>query len=839
VVPLSSDFNSVQENGSPEDVELMNKLALFLSALLRTHLPLLEGALPNREQLRIAMLYLVRLSEVRDEDLFRTCLDFWHFFAADLYTQETRGSQWHGSGSAGSGSGGSSVALTGAGATSAAAAPPPGVRKAVYDDMQLLTGLRRLLISRMAKPEEVLIVEDPETGEIKREVSNSSTTVIATYKTMREALVYLTHLDVVNTERIMVEKLEGQVSNKGQHFTYNELNTLCWAIGSISGAMRELDEKRFLVGVIKDLLRLCDAVRGKDHKAVVASNIMYIVGQYPRFLRAHWRFLKTVVNKLFEFMHEKHPGVQDMACDTFLKISNKCKRKFVTVQVDEFQPYIITLVQELARHISDLEERQVYAFYEAVGTMLSDRGPAVAISAKEVLHMLMEIPNATWQAIAQRARDDVGTLFNVQVARDLSRCLKINTRVCMSARGVFVHQLSNIFMDMLNIYQLYSQQVSRAVEAEGPVAALHTMCKAMRAVKSDILDLLTAFLDKCEGPDVAPAEVMQTFLPPLLEQMLPEYKAAHPDARDYRVLALLAAAINSLAGSSRGGPGSTAVAQQVTAEVPRMMDSVFEATLSLITRNFTDKPDHRLHFFKFLRAANSKCFQGLFAVPSQHQGLIIDSIVWAFKHEDPVLSDTGLEILQELLQNMTRAPDVASGFYQRYLMVLIQDVLVIMTDRAHKAGFKMQTTVLRQLFHLVETGVVTVPLFDPSKHPPGLTNAQFAREQVTTMLVGAFSNLSRARVLEFVSVLFDVTMELNAFKTHVRDFLISVRFPRPLFAPGRRNRAQPAPSPPVHNAPREYNPPSPASSSTSSAARRTTSCSSSRTTSGCSRSRTN
>lgn len=35
-----------------------------------------------------------------------------------------------------------------------------------------------------------------------------------------------------------------------------------------------------------------------------------MVGQYPRFLRNHWKFLKTVVNKLFEFMHETHPGVQ-------------------------------------------------------------------------------------------------------------------------------------------------------------------------------------------------------------------------------------------------------------------------------------------------------------------------------------------------------------------------------------------------------------------------------------------------------------------------------------------------------------------------------------------------
>ena len=67
--------------------------------------------------------------------------------------------------------------------------------------------------------------------------------------------------------------------------------------------MHEEDEKRFLVTVIKDLLGLCEQKKGKDNKAIIASNIMYVVGQYPRFLRAHWKFLKTVVNKLFEFMH--------------------------------------------------------------------------------------------------------------------------------------------------------------------------------------------------------------------------------------------------------------------------------------------------------------------------------------------------------------------------------------------------------------------------------------------------------------------------------------------------------------------------------------------------------
>ena len=145
----------------------------------------------------------------------------------------------------------------------------------------------------------------------------------------------------------------------GSQWSWHNLSTLCWAIGSISGAMSEEDEKRFLVTVIKDLLGLCEMKRGKDNKAVVASNIMYVVGQYPRFLRAHWKFLKTVVNKLFEFMHEMHPGVQDMACDTFLKISQKCRRKFVILQVGEAMPFIDELCLNLRAIISDLEPGQV------------------------------------------------------------------------------------------------------------------------------------------------------------------------------------------------------------------------------------------------------------------------------------------------------------------------------------------------------------------------------------------------------------------------------------------------------------------------------------------------
>ena len=65
------------------------------------------------------------------------------------------------------------------------------------------------LFFRMAKPEEVLVVENDQ-GEVVREFMKD-TDSINMYKNMRETLVYLTHLDYIDTERIMTEKLQNQV----------------------------------------------------------------------------------------------------------------------------------------------------------------------------------------------------------------------------------------------------------------------------------------------------------------------------------------------------------------------------------------------------------------------------------------------------------------------------------------------------------------------------------------------------------------------------------------------------------------------------------------------------
>ena len=321
-IPLSMDLKQVFSKSNSRDQEFVLNLALFLCSFFSAHLDVclefytqtdilrsglcnantyacqLIEKLPNRDYLTHAHFYLIRISQIDDREVFKICLEYWTRLVQELYEEMQQ------------------LPITdinplvsmGVSGLSNGGAPHPStlanypLRKHKYEEV--LSSLRTVMIEKMVRPEEVLIVENDE-GEIVREFVKESDT-IQLYKTIRECLVYLTHLDVVDTENIMIDKLAKQVD--GSEWSWANCNTLCWAIGSISGAMNEETEKRFLVIIIKDLLGLTEMKRGKDNKAVVASNIMYIVGQYPRFLKAHWKFLKTVVNKLFEFMHETHEG---------------------------------------------------------------------------------------------------------------------------------------------------------------------------------------------------------------------------------------------------------------------------------------------------------------------------------------------------------------------------------------------------------------------------------------------------------------------------------------------------------------------------------------------------
>jgi len=723
MMPVQTNFAEVYEKGGDVDREFVSNLAVFFVNFFVKHLKVVEKE-QHKQMLLVAHQYLLSISRVQDRELFKTCLEYWQIFTKQLYYE--------------------------------APVDVPNVGHAVNTPRRqlysgVLSNLRNVFICNMAKPEEVIVVEN-ENGEVVREKVKNSTTLFL-YKVMRESLVYLTHLNYEDTQNQMIEKLEAQVN--GSEWSWHNLNTLCWAIGSIPGAQSKEMEKRFLVIVIKDLLGLCEMKRGKDNKAIIASNIMYIVGQYPRFLTDHWKFLKTVVNKLFEFMHETHPGVQDMACDTLLKIAKKCRHKFVVVQLGCERTHLEEILDNLRTHISDLSNQQIYTFYEAIGLMVA----VVPDPQKreEMVRKFMELPNRKWSEVMAAAKNDVNHLQNIAVIRSVGVILKTNVAACTSLGHSYISQLSWFFLELLSTYKYYSEQISQVVSSGGQYVTKTPQVRAMRVIKKETLKLLEKFISRSEDVQT----IVQKFLPPLLEAVLLDYKAGNPDARDAEVLSLIATTINKLK-------------DHVTPFIPGIFDAVFECTITMITKNFEDFPEHRVEFFSLLKAVNNHCFKAFFMMPPQSFKFIIDAVVWAFKHTMRNIAETGLTILSELFQNMEKS-NTSNAFFQRYFLTLLNDLFVVLTDTFHKHNFASQADILRKMFIAVEEGHISAPLWDAQKvSDPNMNNPKFLRQYVANLLTTSFKNLTQSQVKEFVVGLF-AKKDPEAFRGHLRDFLVNIK----------------------------------------------------------------
>ena len=194
MIPPHTDIAYVYSESDDSDQELVLNLALFLTSFLSAHLKLLENE-ENKAVLLNAHLYLIKISQVEEREVFKVCLEYWTTLVSSLY-EEAQEAQ--------------AIPPDMAAIINLSLGGPNNsivLRKSIYTE--ILSNLRLIVIGRMVKPEEVLVVENDE-GEIVREHLKEIDTIVL-YKTMREVLVYLTHLDVVDTESIMTEKLQKQV----------------------------------------------------------------------------------------------------------------------------------------------------------------------------------------------------------------------------------------------------------------------------------------------------------------------------------------------------------------------------------------------------------------------------------------------------------------------------------------------------------------------------------------------------------------------------------------------------------------------------------------------------
>ncbi|KAL0208195.1 hypothetical protein P9112_010782 [Eukaryota sp. TZLM1-RC] len=722
-MPVTAPISqAIQTPGEARD--FASATALALTAFLRNHSLCLENNPQSRDKIAISMQYLLHFTATpNDSELFKTCVEYWSRLSSDLYSNRVQ----------------SQIPRK------------KGMIHRNFKERYLLYSsyldqARELLMDRMVKPEEVLITQNQDTGEWVKETL-VDTEEVELHKKMKEALVFITHLNTEGTRASMDERLRLFLERASQttELDADSLNRLCWVGGAISGSMPIQIEKKFVIGILKKLLDLCNKFFDKTPRAIVASNVMYICSQYPRFLRSQSSFLETVCRKLFEFMKETHPGIKDMACDTFIIISGRCKKKMTSL----IDGYIQDFDQNTKELPFELKEKVVESYGLIISALPNTK------EQQQRLDQFISPFNLVWRNLFHQGQASGGEAFNsMEVVASLNQFVRFNSVLCKNLGPVFSPQMSMIYKDLLSLYRHYSHILATYYSAQGSSVLRSTEVKAVRSLQKSILKLLTHFFETARKD-----ELQRDFFSALLPDLLPSYEGSPSEVREPEVLGLLTVAFNRL-------PGIVSM---------DIFKSIVNPTLAMISNDYESWPDLRTAFFTMISAIVDRSLFEVINLGEDQLTLLIQTIIWASKHNISDQSELGLVALRNLVKKISHRNDFVNSFLSKYFIYIFHEIFAILTDTFHKSTFDKQVEVISNLISALLQSPSSLPIGTEPPQPAGMSNVEYFQLWISNVLKSGFPNLGQSHIAEFVKQLTSFAGDVSRLRSLLADFLVSTR----------------------------------------------------------------
>ena len=619
--------------------------------------------------------------------------------------------------------------------------------------MKVIDIVRERLCLKMTKPLEVKIDID-ENGDIAYDPTKNTVYQII-HENMRETLIYLTYIDPYKTYNLLHTKINEQfeIAKMQNKINPSLLNSISWSAGCISGAMSDDLEIQFLIVFIKVLLNLCEIIRGKGNKAICASNIMYVVGQYPKFLNHHWKFLKTVVKKLFEFMHESFEGVQDFACETFMKISIKCAKNFTILQPQENEEYIKDLVRNVTETTKDLKPHQQLMFYEAIGNMINSENNLTKKAF--YIRTLMNEKDGIWNNIFNEAKQNINILNNNNIVKGLILIILLNERVSIATKTPYWSYGVNIFENLIKSFIYYSGCINEHFKNNKPI---DINIRAYMLYNKTLIKFLTSLVKNTDDVQLIQHDMLTSF-----GTLIETYNNNLDNNKDPNMLLLFSALLEK-------------IQNQNPEVVSTIWKSLSSSTIQLIKNDYESFPEHRMNFFILLKSLISNSFESLFRAQNLNFNKdVIDTITFAINHNTPSMSETGLETLLILLNKVISVKNIdlqniVDPFFYNYFFILFNDVFNTMTDGFHQNGFKLQVKVIQILIRVVHEKVISENLFDKNEN-----NQNFFLKRLLVDILQSFKNIKQTQGEALCLAMLNNSNDDHKFKSVMRDFLVSLK----------------------------------------------------------------
>lgn len=697
---LSEQVVQFYENNPSQNYEYVTCLHLFLTSFMRNYY---SRVYYDTQLIRSIHSILVGMSNIMEKELFKACVEYWWWLGVFLLRSA-----------------------------------PSSAKKSLSAILsRTLSDVRYVLIKQMAKPEEVIIVV--EDGEVRRE-SLQDVEELQLYELMRETLVFLANLDSYDTREIMTKLMNRQRDRS--EWSWQNCNSLCWAVGGVLSAMTHEDGDELYLNIMQGLLMLCKEMEGKENRAVILSCIMFIVGQYPRYLRRHKSYFHTVLKKVFEFMQETSAaGVQDMALDTLLKLARQLPKEFADSSDGK-----VSLVHEMAdtwsMATSLLNSSQIRSYFRAVGYMLA---PETGERDQLIMRFLGDTMHG-FKKLTEQAVQMSYSFCLTQEATTLLHYLGVFSSIAETCGDAFMQPMDVIVQDLYGFYRLFTGAITSwyAGEMEGVKASSQAL-QTTKAMRREILRIFTRFVEHTQYLDF----VAQCCMPDIFAVVLQDYRDSEPQAREAEALALVVQCVQTLG-------------NRIEDKCAVILDHTFSQTVAMLADSTVSLPDLRVNLFRLLQSLNEHCFNAFVQYTATYEDVLM-AMLWAFKHTDYPTMKTGLDTLNTFLKKVVSSP-FAESFFTTYMQRILADVLVAAMDTLHAAGFPQHASILFQLFHL------------SSMVPANATNiGRIDLEKFLQANLSMVSTLDQQGIMSFITKCYDAVASEEKFRDHLADFLIEAK----------------------------------------------------------------
>lgn len=331
-------------------------------------------------------------------------------------------------------------------------------------------------------------------------------------------------------------------------------------------------------------------------------------------------------------------------------------------------------------------------FFEAIGYLIgAEKNPDIQV---QLIRETLGINLYEFQNIIQNAEQAPNSLLEEEIKKKVFFFLKLNETLATGIGQKYALFLSTISDTINKLYLFYSTQVNESIRTQGKNCLNYVNIKSMRAIKKQVLKVYIRYLEKCVDLTIEQAEgILKRFIFPLGE-FLKDFEDCPPETKEQEFVSLFTFVLSQL----------YSVMQPEFLKT--LLEMIFRSSLPLITTDFNSFPEIRANFFAFLKALIKFNFTQLYSLDQQNFNLILDCVIWSLRHELSTFSDLGLELLEDILNNVNTNQQIMNAFYPKYLMKILTDILDVMTDGFHKSGLEAQSKIFYLLIQVVKSNMV-------------------------------------------------------------------------------------------------------------------------------------